>query len=60
MPWSMLFALPIKPRVWLVCYTDPLSQKWVKVGGGPYLDYHECFAQMATLRGQVDNGVELK
>ena len=58
--WSMLFALPIQPRVWLVCFEHPVTKKYVRVKGGPYSGYKDCFAQMATLRGQTIQGVELK
>jgi hypothetical protein len=60
MPWSMLFCIAIRPRVWLVCFEDPLTHRYVRVDGGPYLDYKECFDRMATLRGQVVDGIELK
>ena len=57
--WSLTFAIAVQPGVWLVCYEHPVTHKYVKVGG-PHLTYKECFAQMATLRGQVDNDVELR
>lgn len=57
MTWALLFAIAIKPGVWVVCYER--GGKYVRVGG-PHDTMQEAFADMATLRGQVVNDVELR
>lgn len=58
--WSMLFALPIQPGVWLVCFEHPVTHKYVRATQDIHPGYKDCFTQMATLRGQTVQGVELK
>ena len=58
MPWSLCYAIHIQGH-WWVAFDHPADKSFTVVAG-PLKSREEAFVKMATLRGQVVNGVELK